>query len=325
VRRVRVFLTGATGFIGGEVAAHLQARGDEVVALVRDPARAERLHRLGCELLQGDLSDPERLRSGMEGADGVLHVAAVYKVGIPEGERDALLSANIDGTANALDAARDAGVPRVVYVSTVNVFGNTHGRVVDETYRRDLAEGFLSAYDESKYRAHEIAEDRIGQGAPIVIVQPSGVYGPGDHSELGNLIGHISAGRMPLIPFAEMGIGLAHVGDIAAGILLAFDAGRLGEAYVLTGELVRMRELFAIVARIAGRREPRLPLPTWLIRCAVPIAPFVGPPLGLPPNLREAITASDGVTYWATDAKARRELGYSSRPLETGLRETLGR
>jgi nucleoside-diphosphate-sugar epimerase len=295
------------------------------VALVRDSARAEHLRELGCELVQGELADLDGLRAGMAAADSVFHVAAVYKVGIPASEREPLMRANVEGTAKVIDAAMGAGVPRILYVSTVNVFGNTHGRVVDETYQRDLSEGFLSAYDESKYRAHQLALERIADGAPIVVAQPGGVYGPGDHSELGNLIDQVSRGRMPLIPFAQLGIGLAHVDDIAAGILLAFDSGRVGESYVLTGELVRMRELFEIVARIAGRREPKLELPTWALRIVAPLAPVFGPLLGQPPNLHEAISASDGVTYWASDAKARRELGYSSRALEAGLRETLGR
>jgi nucleoside-diphosphate-sugar epimerase len=294
------------------------------MALVRDPDKAANLRELDCELVEGDLQDVERMRAGMEGCDAVFHVAAIYKVGIPRSQREGMLRANVDGTANAIDAALAAGVSRILYVSTVNVFGNTHGRVVDERYRRDLSEGFLSTYDESKYRAHELAEDRIASGAPIVIVQPSGVYGPGDRSELGMLLDQISKGRMPVIPFGDMGIGLAHVDDIAAGIVVALDAGRLGESYVLTGELVRMRELVQLVARIAGRREPQLPLPTWLIKGAAPIAPLIAPLLGLPPNLTEAISASEGVTYWATDAKARQELGYMPRPLEQGLRDTLG-
>src|SRR5262249_8719686 len=145
----------------------------------------------------------------------------VYKVGIPKAEQQAMLQANIDGTANALDAAIDAGAPRILYVSTCNIFGNTKGAVVDESYRRNLADGFLSTYDEAKYRAHEVAEDRIAKGAPIIVAQPAGVYGPNDHSELGNMIDQTRKGRMPLIPFPDMGIGFIHVDDVAAGILLA--------------------------------------------------------------------------------------------------------
>ena len=234
-----------------------------------------------------------------------------------------MMRANIDGTAATLDAAIAAEVPRILYISTVNVFGNTHGRAVDESFRRDLSEGFLSAYDESKYRAQEVAEDRIAKGAPVIIALPCGVYGPGDTSELGHLIGQVSRGRMPLIPFAGMGIGLSHVEDIATGILLAFDRGTIGESYVLSGELVRMRELVQTVARAAGRRPPKLALPTAVMKLSAPLMPLIGPMLGLPPNMRETISASDGVTYWATDGKARREFGYTTRALEQGLRETL--
>ena len=202
------------------------------------------------------------------------------------------------------------------------MFGDTHRKVVDETYHRNLAEGFLSTYDEAKYRAHEVAEDRIAKGAPIVIVQPAGVYGPGDHSELGTVIEQVRKGRMLMIPFADMGIGLNHVDDVAAGILLAFDKGRIGESYVLAGELVTMRDLAQRTARIAGRREPKLAMPTVLMKLSAPLAPRVGPMLGLPPNLREVIRASDGVTYWASDAKARRELGFSPRSLDQGLSDT---
>ena len=320
---VRAFVTGTTGFIGGRVAAQLRERGDEVVALVRSSTKTGPLRLIGCEFVEGDLFSADALRAGMEGCDAVLHIAGVYKVGVPASEVPAMMHANVDGTAAALDAAIAAGVPRTLYVSTVNVFGNTHGRAVDESFRRDLSEGFLSAYDESKYRAHEVTEDRIANGAPVIIAQPCGVYGPGDTSELGHLIEQVSRGRMPLIPFADMGIGLSHVDDIATGILLALDKGTIGESYVLSGELVRMRELVEMVARAAGRRPPRLAMPTAAMRLSAPLMPLVGPMLGFPPNMRETIAASDGVTYWATDAKARRELGYTTRPLEQGLRETL--
>jgi nucleoside-diphosphate-sugar epimerase len=107
-----------------------------------------------------------------------------------------MFEANVRGTETTLEAAADAGVPRIVYVSTVNVFGNTKGKVVDETYRRDPAEGYLTYYDETKFLGHRIAEERIAQGAPIVIVQPGGVYGPGDHSQVGSTIEQVRTGKL---------------------------------------------------------------------------------------------------------------------------------
>jgi nucleoside-diphosphate-sugar epimerase len=259
----------------------------------------------------------------MSGCDGVIHAAAVYAVGIPKSERAAMLRSNIEGTENVLDAAIAIEVPKIVYVSTVNVFGNTHGKIVDERYRRNLAEGWLTTYDEAKYRAHEVAEDRIVQGAPIVIVQPGGVYGPGDHSELGNMIEQTRKGMLPLIPFADMGIDFVHVDDVAAGLLLALDKGRIGESYVLAGQIGTMRDLVQTTAKVTGKRVPSGKMPTALIKLSAPFGPVIGPLLGFPPNMRELISASDGVTYWATDQKARDELGFAPRGLEQGLRDTL--
>ncbi|HWD84785.1 MAG TPA: NAD-dependent epimerase/dehydratase family protein [Solirubrobacteraceae bacterium] len=320
---MRAFVTGGTGFIGGRLVAKLRERGDDVVALVRSPQRADTLRALGCELVQGDLSDSERMREAMQGCDGVFHVAAIYKVGVPKSERQALLDANVQGTANALDAAVQAQVPRILYVSTGNVYGDTHGQAVDETYRRDLGEGFLSTYDEAKYRAHELALERISQGAPIVIVQPGGVYGPGDHSELGNAIEMTRKGRMPMIPFADMRMSFVYVDDVADGIILAFEKGQIGESYNLAGARATMRDLVQTTARLTGRREPKREMPTAIMRASAPLGPVVGPLLGFPPNFRELISVSDGVSYWMTDEKARTQLGFSPRGLEQGLRETL--
>jgi dihydroflavonol-4-reductase len=320
---MRAFLTGATGFIGGHLVDRLRRRGDEVVALVRSPERAGALLELGCELVEGELSSEEAIRQGVEGCDSAFHSGAVYKVGIPVAQQAAMYDANVRGTERVLDAAREAGVGRIVYVSTVNVFGNTGGEVVDETYRRNEADGFLSYYDETKYRAHQVARDRIAKGYPIVIVQPGGVYGPGDHSEVGNIIDQTRTGKLRMRTFPELGLNLVHVADVAEGILLAHDRGKVGESYVLGGQITTMGELIDRVAELSGRRPPRLTLPPAVAKLSAPLGPVVGPALGFPPNLGETIRAAHNVTYWAKDDKARRELGYSPRDLESGLRETL--
>ena len=320
---MRAFITGATGFIGGRVARRLRERGDEVVALVRAPEKAGELRELGCELVEGDLSiSREQLSEAMRGCDAVFHIAAVYKVGIPKSERGAMRDANVGGTERVLDAASDAGVKRIVYVSTVGVFGNTNGEVVDESYRHP-GKDFLSVYEETKYRAHLAALDRIANGAPIVIVQPGGVYGPGDHSELGNMIDQASTGKLRMKMFPKTGFNLVHVDDVAGGIVLAHDAGNVGESYVLGGEISTMGDLIRKVAGLSGRKAPTRTLPPSLMKMAIPIGPVVGKMIGFPPNLGELIRSSDGVTYCASDEKARRELGYAPRDLETGLRETL--
>jgi dihydroflavonol-4-reductase len=319
---MRVFVTGGTGFIGGEVARQLRARGEEVVCLVRNPDKGKTLAELGCELLAGDLGDESAIRAGIEGSGAVIHAAAMYEVGIPASQRDAMRDANVGGTERVLGAALSAQVPKVVYVSTVGAFGNTHGKIVDESYEHP-AEDFTSCYEQTKWEAHQVARRLIGEGLPCVIVQPGGVYGPGDTSQVADLLDQFLSGRLPLLPFPELGICLSHVEDIAAGILLALDRGRVGEDYVISGPVTTMKEALAVVAGITGRKPPTRALPTPLMKAMIPIGPLVGKVMGQPPNLRELISSADGVTFWASHEKATRELGYEPRGLEQGLRETL--
>jgi dihydroflavonol-4-reductase len=319
---MRVFVTGGTGFIGGHVVRKLRERGDDVVALVRSRDKAKELEALGAELVEGSLSDSDVIRAACEGCDAAIHGAAVYKVGIPKSEREAMHDANVRGTERVLDAAWQAAVPRIVYVSTINVFGNTGGEVVDETYERTPGD-WVSVYDETKWLAHQAAKERIEKGVPIVIVQPGAVYGPGDHSEVGNVIDQTRSGKLMALPFAGMGLNLIHVEDAAQGILLALDKGQIGESYVIGGQIATMKELVENVAQISGRKPPKREMPTGLIKLAAPAGPVLGKLMGFPPNFKELISASDGVTYWAKDDKARRELGYSPRDLDEGLRETL--
>lgn len=319
---MQAFVTGGTGFIGGRVIHKLRNRGAEVVALVRSPRKATALRELGCDLVEGDLASAASLRSGMKDCHAAFHIAAIYEVGIPVSAREAMYEANVRGTERVFGAAVETGVGRIIYVSTANVFGNTRNRVVDETYRRP-DNRFLSYYDETKYLAHMAAEERIAAGVPIVIVQPGQVYGPGDHSLVGDIIDQVRTGRLKIRMFPDLGFNLVHVDDVADGILLANERGKVGEAYVLGGQLARMGEVIDLVARLSGRSAPRATMPAGLMKLAIPFGSVVGPMLGFPPNLREVIAAAAGVTYWASDAKARRDLGYAPRDLETGIHQTL--
>lgn len=320
---MKVFVTGATGFIGGALARQLRARGDEVACLVRSPEKAEKLTGLGCEIVAGDLGDEAALRSGMEGRDAFIHVAAMYEVGIPAKQHPAMYEANVHGTERAMRAALATKVPKVVHVSTVGTFGNTHRKVVDETYRHPGKE-FTSYYEETKLESQRIAERLIAEeGLPCTIVQPGGVYGPGDPSQVSDLLEQFFAGRLPLLPFPELGVCMTHVEDIAAGILLALDKGKTGEAYVLSGPVTTMRDAVETVAGLTGRKAPKRAMPTGLLKAMAPLGPLVGKLFGQPPNLRELISSADGVTFWASHEKASRELGYAPRGMEEGLRQTL--
>lgn len=313
-------MTGGTGFIGSRVVKRLRDRGDDVVILARSPEKAAGLD---AEVVQGDLGDADAIRRGMEGCQAAFHIAADYRVGMPKSEREQMMDSNVGGTERVLDAAAGAGVQRIVYVSTVNAFGNTDGQTVDESFKRDESTGFVSTYDESKYRAHKLAEERAAQGAPIVIVQPGVVYGPGDHSVIGELIDQASTGKMPAKAFPETGYNMAYVEDVADGILLAHDRGKPGESYVLGGEITTQGEMIDKAAAIGGQKPPRMKVPPIMLKAMIPVGRWVGPAMGLPPNFREMIDAAHNVTYWARDDKARSELGYQPRDLDTGLRETI--
>lgn len=310
---MKVFVTGATGFVTGNVTLQLLARGDEVRALVRDASRGRTLARAGVTAVAGDLSDAGALRRGMEGVDAVVHGAAMYEVGIAPSQRPAMFAANVTGTERVLEAALAAGVRRVAYVSTCAIFGNTRGAIVDETYTRSGP--YTSYYEETKVRAHEIAQRFAERGLGVSIAQPGGVYGQGDTSGMGGLMRDFMRGRLPLVPFADTGLNFVHVDDVARGIVLVLDRGQAGRSYVLGGEIARVADAFAALARITGRAMPRLRLPYALLQLGALVRP----------RLREVVTSSKGVTFRATDVRAQSELGYTSRGLEAGLRDTYGR
>jgi nucleoside-diphosphate-sugar epimerase len=288
-----------------------------VVAPVRDPRRAGDLAEYGITVLEDDLSDVRGLAELLRDADAVIHAAGSYRVGIPREERGAMWDANIGTTTRALDAAELAGTPRIVYVSTVGTFGNTRGRVVDETYHRDVRDGFLGWYDETKFGAHEVVRQRIATKAPAIIVMPSQVYGPGDPSQVGEQLRAAHDGRLRYRVLDDVGMGFVHVDDLAIGIIAALERGMPGESYVLSGPRHRLAEAIETAARLGGRRPPRLHIPTGLLGLLAPAGGVIGQP-----NLREVIAAGAGVTYWASSEKAERELGFSPRSLEDGLRDT---
>jgi dihydroflavonol-4-reductase len=314
---VRVLITGGAGFIGGAVTRQLLARGDKVVALVRDKNRTSGIEKLGAQVIEDDLSDVGRLTEALEGADATIHAAGSYRIGITKAERGAMWDANVGTTTRVLDAAEAAKTPRVVYVSTVNVFGNTRGVVVDETFRRDLGTGFLSWYDETKYGAHEVTEQRIAAGAPVLIAMPGTVIGPGDHSQAGAQLKQAHDGTLPYIGAAQMGMSPVHVEDEGAGIIAVLDRGTVGRSYVLAGDCIRLIDALTIAAAIGGKRLPRFRIPDGILRAMAPLGRLIGEP-----NAREIASASAGVTYWASSQRATDELGYAPRDAEAAIRDT---
>ena len=319
---MKSFVTGGAGFLGSAVVQRLVARGDEVVGLARSEEAATQLTRLGALPVRGTITDARALDQLLNDVDVVFHIAGAYRVGIKESEHEEMFKVNVDGTTIVLDAAITAKAKRIVYVSTVGVFGNTRGKVVDETYERPDRD-FLSYYDATKYMAHRVAVGRQAAGAPVVIVQPGAIYGPGDHSELGAQIEQAARGKYSIRAFPELGFTMSYLDDVADGVLLAQEKGRDGESYVLGGEVTRLGTVVDTVADLTGHKRARIKVPSTVFQAIQPFGPLVGRITGTGPNLHEVIRASKGVTYWATSAKAERELGYAPRRLEQGLKDLL--
>jgi nucleoside-diphosphate-sugar epimerase len=315
---MRYAITGATGFVGGALARQLRGAGHEVRALVRDPSRADALTGLGVELVPGDLADAAALDRLCADVDGLFHVAGWYKLGQRNpsvGDR-----VNVEGTRTVLAAAQRAGVPKVVYTSTLAVNSDTHGEVHDEAYRHTGA--FTTHYDRTKAEAHRVAERFAADGLPVVIVSPGVVYGPGDTAQTGALLARVVAGKRPQVPAGGEGCW-AHVDDVAAGHLLAMERGVPGETYMLAGARTTLAEALRRVATIAGTKGPVV-LPDRVVRATASVAGAVGRVVPLPPDFAAETMRASLATYLGSPAKAERELGWRARSLDTGLRQTAG-
>jgi nucleoside-diphosphate-sugar epimerase len=318
---VRYFVTGATGFIGSELVRQLHATGVEVVALVREPAKATALETAGVELRAGDVTNSKSVRDAMRGADGVFHVAGWYRIG--ERQARAAWTTNVEGTRNVLEASHDLAIPRAVYTSTLGVFSDTRGRIVDERYR--YAGPWLSVYEHTKWVAHfEVALPAQRSGLPLVIVQPGAVYGRGDGSQLGQALHAASLGRLPFVP-GRSAYCWGHVEDTARAHVLAMERGALGASYIVAGPPHTLAEAFLLAAKATGAPPPRLVVPPWVLRALASVLSVaertpVWP--ALPPELSaEYLRVSAGATYLGTSARAERELGFTARPLGVGLRQ----
>jgi nucleoside-diphosphate-sugar epimerase len=317
---MRLFLTGATGFLGGELARQLVAAGHQVTALVRTPAKAEALRALGVTLAEGDITDRESLRQPMTGVDGVFHCAAWYKVGAADSSMAERI--NVDGTRNVLEMMRELRIPKGVYTSTLAVFSDTGGREVDEGYYH--AGSFLSEYDRTKWKAHyEVALPLIREGLPLVIAQPGVIYGPGDTSGIGAAFRQYLQGKLFGVP-ARTAFSWGYIEDIAHAHVLAFERGRAGEPYIVCGPSHTMTETFRMAQEITGVAPPSFHPSPGLMKAASSLMGVIGAVVKLPDELTaEGLRVLAGVTYLGSNAKAKQELGYDPRPLRDGLRLTL--
>jgi nucleoside-diphosphate-sugar epimerase len=312
-------LTGASGFIGGSVARQLVAAGHHVRAIVRRPSTAGDLRALGAELFTGDVTEKASMRAPMIGVDGVFHIAGWYKIGVRD--RPAAVGVNIDGTRNVLELMEELGVRKGVYTSTLAVNSDTHGQVVDESYR--FTGPHVSIYDETKAAAHRIAESFIARGLPLVIVQPGVVYGPGDTSGIRTTFLQFLQRKLPLVP-KQTAYSWAHVSDTARGHVLAMERGQAGRNYFICGPAHTLEHAIDLASEITGIPAPRLRVPPYVLRAAARVTELIEPILPVPPLYSaEALRVVGGLTYLGDNTRARTELGCEFRSLRDGLTETL--
>ncbi len=317
---MKTFVTGGTGFIGKRVVRKLIERGDQVTCLVRSQEGAQMIKALGARPVWGDITAVESMRSGMQGSEIVFHIAGWYKLGSAD-QTDAA-GVNIDGTRNVLSLAHELGVPRIIYTSSIAAYGDTRGKIVNETFPQPDGP-FLSEYDRTKsYAYFQVARPLIESGAPVITVMPGVVFGPGDPSLFGEMMRFFYKGFFIVLPGPELTLTFAHVDDVAEGHLLAADKGRIGESYLLCGPILTLAEVVDIWAHLSGKRQPLFNIPARIIKPLAPLAAILQKIPSMPGIISEDAVNILEATLIARSDKARQELGWTTRPLEAGMRQT---
>jgi dihydroflavonol-4-reductase len=314
-------VTGATGFVGSAVVRALLARGRRVRVLARPNSDRRNLAGLAVEIAEGAMEDPRSLACAVAGCRYVYHVAADYRIWVPDPAP--MFRANVDGTRDLLTAALDAGAERVVYTSSVATLGLVAGGSADEETPSNI-DDMIGPYKRSKFAAEEVARELVRErGLPVVIVNPSTPVGPGDikPTPTGRLIVEAARGQMPA--FVDTGLNIVHVDDVAEGHLAAAEKGRIGERYILGGENMPLAEILAEVAQAVGRRPPWLRVPHGVL---FPVA--IGAELAARVTGRDPFVTLDGVRMsrkkmYFTSEKASHELAYAPRPARQAIADAV--
>ena len=315
-------VTGATGFVGSAVARALLARGQPVRVLVRRGSDRANLTGLEVELAEGDLTDPASLARAVAGCRYLFHVAADYRIWVPDPA--AMLRANVDGTTALMLAAAEAGVERIVYCSSVAALGLTKdGSSADETTPVSEA-SVVGIYKKSKYRAEQAVLALVRErGLPAVIVNPAAPIGPRDikPTPTGKMIADAASGRMPA--YVNTGLNVVHVDDVAQGHLLALDRGRIGERYILGGENLTLAQVLAMVANQVGRKPPRIKLAREVLWPLALACEGLAALTGLEPLVtRDHLRMARKMMFFSS-AKAEAELGYRPRPATEAIADAI--
>ncbi len=315
-------VTGASGFVGSHVARQLVAAGNQVRVLARPSSNLRALEGVAVERVEGDLREPASLARAMRGIQRVFHVAADYRLWAADPNE--IYRSNVEGTRSLLAAARDAGVERIVYTSTVATIAvPAHGATLPNENTSATLQQMIGHYKRSKFLAEQEAIQAATAGVPVVIVNPTAPVGPGDWkpTPTGRILVDFLNGKMPA--YVDTGLNVVAVEDVAAGHLLAAEKGRIGERYILGGRNMTLKEILDALSKITGRPAPRIKMPhavalaagyadQWFSRLARR-APQI-PVEGVKMSRHRMFVASD---------KAERELGYRAGPVEAALQRAV--
>ncbi len=315
-----IYVTGAAGFIGSRVTHRLLERGDRVRCLVRSGARGAALAAGGAELVVGDVADRTVHVQGLQHADAAIHLAAIYEIGIVDAA--AMQRTNVAGTGAFLDAAAQAGTARIIHISSTAALGPARG-ALDEPVDA-YAGPYHSEYHRTKAAAHGLARAAQDAGAPLIIICPSFVYGPGDEGPAGRFLKDIVRRKLPALLKTPARFSYVFVDDVVTGIISALDRGTPGATYILSGEAADMNDFAERAALLAGVKLPRLRIPVGVARALTAVTDPISRLTGIRfPITGEAVRTTSTDRWLHTHKRATRDLGYWPRGLAHGLPETV--
>ncbi|MBM0740630.1 NAD-dependent epimerase/dehydratase family protein [Phormidium sp. CLA17] len=313
---MKALVTGASGFTGSHLVKALSQRGDTVVGLVRKSSNLQRLANCQIDLVYGEISDRAALKAAMSGIDVVFHVAAYVELGIVNEAE--MVRVNVEGTRAIVEAAQTVGA-KLVYCSTIGIFGDTKGETVDETFVRQQ-QGFSSAYDRTKYNAQQLVDLAAAQGLNAISVLPSGIFGD-DDPHFGPVLQAFLRGRLKLWAGGQRVTGIVHVDDLATAMLLAAEKGKPGTHYIISAGDLTTREMFEILGQEAGIAAP-VDAPVWLVRLLGNLLDPIGRLFSWqPPLSRERVHYIYDRCVQVDATKARQELGWQPRSVEQTLKD----
>jgi len=319
---VKIFLTGATGFVGSHVVQELCRRGANLRILIRPTSKLENLAGLAAETVIGDLLQVDALRSAIAGCDAVMHVAADYRLWVTDPEK--MYATNVTGTRELLRIAREVGIPRVVYTSSVATMGFfSDGRISDEATPVSLA-GMIGAYKRSKYQAEQEAVAAARGGQQVIILNPTTPIGSNDikPTPTGRIVVDFLQRKFPA--YMDTGLNLVDVNEVARTHADALEVGRFGERYILGGENLTLKQLLDKMSAITGLPSPTVRVPHAVAMIfALCDQTITGKLRGREPRATVEAVRMGKKKMFVSSAKAERELGFRVAPVYAALRAAI--